>query len=82
MASHNALCLPLLALLAPQPAEPQVMKTCAGNAAATLRPEQPYRALWNAAFKPRTVFADIPPKRPRAVRLAHAAAGHGARTSL
>ena len=46
----RVLVLLLLALLAPQPAEPQVMKTCAGNAAATLRPEQPYRALWNAAW--------------------------------
>ena len=51
--------LVVVALLAPQPAEPQ-MKTCAGNAAATLRPEQPYRALWNAAWPEKCGYARPP----------------------
>jgi hypothetical protein len=50
----------VLACLAP----PTAPKTCAGNGAATLRPSQPYRALWNAAWpeKPwaiKSLSADI-----------------------
>jgi hypothetical protein len=50
----------LVVLLAPQPAEPQ-MKTCAGNVAATLRPEQPYRVLWNAAWPEKCAGYAPPP---------------------